>query len=188
MTRGNFVLITDDGIYASIQFNGDMYPSYNGKIVFHMLKNIHNKQELIDAIRKFDKKRFGYEECYGEGLPKLENWSDLDFSDSYFARFNSDYLYVKNASSKMYTIISRKGESKDILPEDVQIWHFGEYFSRKDESLELNDEEKREFGLNDCDVSSEWNDALNAFADELLSFSIINKDAVFGIIKKLKRA
>ena len=35
MTKGNFVLIENGKIYMSMQFNGDMYPSCNGKYVYY---------------------------------------------------------------------------------------------------------------------------------------------------------
>lgn len=46
MTRGNFLLITDTANWMSIQFNGDMYPSCNGKFVYHMLESVETKEIL----------------------------------------------------------------------------------------------------------------------------------------------
>lgn len=57
MTRGNFLLITDTANWMSSQFNGDMYPSGNGKIVYHMLESVKNYNDLTAAILKFDKER-----------------------------------------------------------------------------------------------------------------------------------
>lgn len=54
MTRGNFLLITNTANWMSIQFNGDMYPSGNGKIVYHMLESVKNYNDLTAAILKFD--------------------------------------------------------------------------------------------------------------------------------------
>lgn len=42
MTKGNFVLIENGKIYMSMQFNGDMYPSCNGKYVYYLLKHINS--------------------------------------------------------------------------------------------------------------------------------------------------
>ena len=60
MTRGNFLLITDTANWMSIQFNGDMYPSCNGKFVYHMLESVETYDDLAAAILKFDEERFGY--------------------------------------------------------------------------------------------------------------------------------
>lgn len=54
MTRGNFLLITDTANWMSIQFNGDMYPSCNGKFVYHMLESVETYDDLAAAILKFD--------------------------------------------------------------------------------------------------------------------------------------
>lgn len=55
MTRGNFVLITNTANWMSIQFNGDMYPSCNGKFVYHMLESVETYDDLAAAILKFDR-------------------------------------------------------------------------------------------------------------------------------------
>lgn len=57
MTRGNFLLITDTANWMSIQFNGDMYPSCNGKFVYHMLESVETYDDLAAAILKFDEER-----------------------------------------------------------------------------------------------------------------------------------
>lgn len=43
-----------------IQFNGDMYPSCNGKFVYHMLESVETYDDLAAAILKFDGECFGY--------------------------------------------------------------------------------------------------------------------------------
>ena len=68
MTRGNFLLITDTANWMSIQFNGDMYPSCNGKFVYHMLESVETYDDLAAAILKFDEERFGYAD--------MEQWPD----------------------------------------------------------------------------------------------------------------
>ena len=50
MTRGNFLLITDTANWMSIQFNGDMYPSCNGKFVYHMLESVETYDDFAAAI------------------------------------------------------------------------------------------------------------------------------------------
>ena len=67
MTRGNFLLITDTANWMSIQFNGDMYPSCNGKFVYHMLESVETYDDLAAAILKFDEERFGYADMHDAG-------------------------------------------------------------------------------------------------------------------------
>lgn len=143
MTRGNFVLITNTANWMSIQFNGDMYPSCNGKIVYHMLESVKNYNDLTAAILKFDKERFGYSYEYGEDMTPKSISDNIDFSKDYYAVYNSDYLYIKNASDKDCTIIAKNEMEKTIKPGEIQVWNFGCLVQPDAEDLELNDDEKK---------------------------------------------
>ena len=143
MTRGNFVLITNTANWMSIQFNGDMYPSGNGKIVYHMLESVKNYNDLTAAILKFDKERFGYSYEYGEDMTPKSISDNIDFSKDYYAVYNSDYLYIKNASDKDCTIIAKNEMEKTIKPGEIQVWNFGCLVQPDAEDLELNDDEKK---------------------------------------------
>lgn len=143
MTRGNFLLITNTANWMSSQFNGDMYPSGNGKIVYHMLESVKNYNDLTAAILKFDKERFGYSYEYGEDMTPKSISDNIDFSKDYYAVYNSDYLYIKNASDKDCTIIAKNEMEKiDSLNDRLQT-----IFDECDSLLEnlpkgLADEEK----------------------------------------------
>lgn len=97
MTRGNFVLITNTANWMSIQFNGDMYPSCNGKFVYHMLESVETYDDLAAAILKFDGECFGYADMRF-GCANMHNIDmapksisdNIDFSKDYFAIYNSD--------------------------------------------------------------------------------------------------
>lgn len=143
MTRGNFLLITNTANWMSIQFNGDMYPSGNGKIVYHMLESVKNYNDLTTAILKFDKERFGYSYEYGEDITPKSISDNIDFSKDYYAVYNSDYLYIKNASDKDCTIIAKNEMEKTIKPGEIQVWNFGCLVQPDAEDLELNDDEKK---------------------------------------------
>lgn len=144
MTRGNFVLITNTANWMSIQFSGDMYPSCNGKFVYHMLESVETYDDLAAAILKFDEKRFGYSYEYGRDLLTPKQISDdINFSEDYYAVYNSDYLYIKNASDKECTIIAKNGVKQTINPGEVQIWNFGCLVQPDAEDLELDDDEKK---------------------------------------------
>ena len=68
---------------------------------------------------------------------------DIDFSKDYFAIYNSDYLYIKNASNKDCTIIAKNGVKQTIKPGEIQVWNFGCLAQPDAKDLELNDDEKR---------------------------------------------
>ena len=143
MTRGNFVLITNTANWMSIQFNGDMYPSCNGKFVYHMLESVETYDDLAAAILKFDKERFGYSYEYGRDLLTPKQISDdINFSEDYYAVYNSDYLYIKNASDKECTIIAKNEMEQTIKPGEIQVWKFGCLVQPDAKDLELNDDEK----------------------------------------------
>lgn len=146
MTRGNFLLITDTANWMSIQFNGDMYPSCNGKFVYHMLESVETYDDLAAAILKFDEERFGYADMHDADLAPASISDDIDFSKDYFAIYNSDYLYIKNASNKDCTIIAKNGVKQTIKPGEIQIWNYGNLVALDDEvleELELDDNEKK---------------------------------------------
>lgn len=142
MTRGNFVLITNTANWMSIQFNGDMYPSCNGKFVYHMLESVETYDDLAAVILKFDEERFGYADMHDIDLAPKSISDDIDFSKDYYAVYNSDYLYIKNASDKECTIIAKNGVKQTIKPGEIQVWKFGCLIQPDAKDLELNDDEK----------------------------------------------
>lgn len=124
MTRGRFVLITDDGIYTSIEFNGDMYPDGLGLEVKSLLELVHSREDFDTVVDVFLEMMFsGYEKEEGDRVCPVD---DLDFNRDYFKRFGSDYLYVKNIGSNTAVIISKgSGDIKNIAPGEIQCWDFG---------------------------------------------------------------
>ena len=143
MTRGNFILITNTANWMSTQFNGDMYPSCNGKFVYHMLESVETYNDLAAAILKFDEERFGYADMHGIDMAPKSISDNIDFSKDYFAIYNSDYLYIKNASNKDCTIITKNGVKQTIKPGEIQVWNFGCLAQPDAKDLELNDDEKK---------------------------------------------
>ena len=171
MTRGNFLLITDTANWMSSQFNGDMYPSGNGKIVYHMLESVKNYNDLTAAILKFDKERFGYSYEYGEDMTPKSISDNIDFRKDYYAVYNSDYLYIKNASDKDCTIIVKNEVEQTIKPGEIQIWNRGNLVALDDEvleELELDDTEKKfVYGEQQKEMEeSSFDDRLRAIFEE----------------------
>lgn len=165
MTRGNFLLITDTANWMSIQFNGDMYPSCNGKFVYHMLESVKTYDDLAAAIIKFDKERFGYSYEYGSDLTPKQISDDINFSEDYYAVYNSDYLYIKNASDKECTIIAKNGAKQTVKPGEIQVWNFGCLVQPDAEDLELDDDESK-FIYGDQPAETSLDDRLQTIFDE----------------------
>lgn len=165
MTRGNFLLITNTANWMSIQFNGDMYPSCNGKFVYHMLESVKTYDDLAAAILKFDKERFGYSYEYGRDLTPKQISDDINFSEDYYAVYNSDYLYIKNASDKECTIIAKNGAKQTIKPGEIQVWDFGCLVQPDAEDLELDDDESK-FVYGDQPAETSLDDRLQTIFDE----------------------
>lgn len=122
MTRGNFVLITDDRILVSCQFNGDMYPEGNGTAAYALLEKTGSEERFEAAVEAFRAMYFPeYEDTDIHEVP------DLDFSDDYYKRFNSDYLYIKNIGSNEARIRARTtGDVANIAPAEIQVWYYGD--------------------------------------------------------------
>ena len=165
MTRGNFILITNTANWMSIQFNGDMYPSCNGKFVYHMLESVETYDDLTAAILKFDKERFGYADMHDIDLSPKSISDDINFSEDYFTIYNSDYLYIKNASDKECTIIAKNGAKQTIKPGEIQVWDFGCLVQPDAEDLELDDDEK-EFVYGSEPKDDSFNDSLQTIFEE----------------------
>ena len=172
MTRGNFLLITDTANWMSIQFNGDMYPSCNGKFVYHMLESVETYDDLAAAILKFDEERFGYADMHDIDLAPKSISDDINFSEDYFAIYNSDYLYIKNASNKECTIIAKNGAKQTIKPGEIQVWDFGRLVHPGAKDLELNDDEKNfVYGERQTEAKGDSiNDRLQTIFEECDSF------------------
>lgn len=71
---------------------------------------------------------------------------NIDFSKDYYAVYNSNYLYIKNASDKECTIIAKNEMERTIKPGEIQIWNYGNLVALDDEvpeELELDDNEKK---------------------------------------------
>lgn len=149
MTRGNFILITNTANWMSIQFIGDMYPSCNGKFVYHMLESVETYNDLAAAILKFDEERFGYADMHGIDMAPKSISDNIDFSKDYFAIYNSDYLYIKNASDEECTIIAKNEMERTIKPEKFKYGILDALSSLTLKTLNLTTTIKNSFMEND---------------------------------------
>lgn len=132
MTRAKFVIITDDGIYNSTEFNGDGYYSCHGKDITIRLSRVANLADFERQVADFNDDTFKYDD--EELVFKHSNDTDgIDFSSrDYFDEWFSDYLYIKNCRKVPVEIRLGDYRGKTAGPEytlgplDICSVHFGE--------------------------------------------------------------
>lgn len=110
MTRGRIILLgTDDKVYKTVEFNGDMYVKGHGYEIIQEFEEGHLQD--IDSfnsyVTRLDRHNFHYAENGGELIRCVlaKESGKFDVRDNW-----SDYLYIINESGKEYTILTSKGE------------------------------------------------------------------------------
>ena len=109
MTRGKIIYInTDSQVFATCEFNGDMYPQRYGEDVLEGFKNglFQNYGGYERFVENFNRKYFGYDEelinefivCAKKTFDITNNWTD--------------YLYIINESSDEWHIKTKENEEK----------------------------------------------------------------------------
>lgn len=128
MTRGKFVVITDDKVLSTFEFNGDMYyDGYgHGPEVIERLGRVNNKDDLNKEVREFNENNHKYEMDDGDTFFEAQN--PINFSDDYFGYWFSDYLYIKNLASTEKVIKDRDGNDLTILPNQIMVFDFGRLY------------------------------------------------------------
>ena len=130
MTRGSFFLILDKCVLESIQFNGDMYPSYRGDPAMIEFRKVESRKEFEEFIERFNKKNFEYDEKLiykNEDMFSDEKKTLIDFRTDYYKRFGApDYIFIKNLSTRAIWIKCKEGGSDTLNPFDTVRYHFGE--------------------------------------------------------------
>ena len=116
MTRGKLVLLTNSLLIASCEFNGDMYMDRSGygQEAIAILLKTNTVDEFKNACQKFNKDHYDYEAEYAENYSEWHGEvlieDALDFTRNYFDNWFSDYLYIKNASDRVWHIKGNNGE------------------------------------------------------------------------------
>ena len=111
MTRGQIVLITNDGLYTSAEFNGDMYYEGYGEQVIEGLEKVKSYEEYKQFVEEFNAENFEYDDKLIYELAKTDTEDDvktikrlLTMGKDYFDSWFSDYLYIKNISDEDWEI------------------------------------------------------------------------------------
>lgn len=110
MTRGTIVVITDDILYITNEFNGDMYLEQGyGEDVIKMFNHIIkydriSQNRIVQQLNKFNKKHHNYQDFQIIEMPIIFPIVFLcDIYEKLFSNciYRSDYTYVLNLSNKI---------------------------------------------------------------------------------------
>ncbi|MCR4661714.1 MAG: hypothetical protein K5765_06945 [Clostridia bacterium] len=129
MTRGQIAIITNEGVMTSTEFNGDMYmPTRNwaghGRKVINALKRVCDIADYHFEVAKFNKENHHYVDTK---LVYMHNGYDmLDMEqETYFEKWFSDYVYIKNLKNEMVELKSYDGKIIKLAPQEIAVMNFG---------------------------------------------------------------
>lgn len=135
-TRGTAILITNNNLLVSTEFNGYMYPDDYGDEFFQGLSKVKNNKEFQRFLDNFNKKHFDYPEemvyeYRHEELCSIEKDSTCKHIDllKKHTVFPSDWLFFKNLSNEKVTIAAMKNnlpQKLEMLPGETFRFHFDE--------------------------------------------------------------
>lgn len=121
-TRGTGFLLTENKVYETIEFNGNMYPEGYGDMFFKGIKNVNTVDEFKAFAEKFNEENFGYEEelVYEEENNRIydvmgEKELIIDFNTNYFDIFFSDWVFFKNLTGLPVRFITRDEEKTEVV-------------------------------------------------------------------------
>jgi len=187
MTRGTGYLITDDMIYFHDEFNGDMYRDGYGADFIQMLDKT-TPETFENDLNIWNSNNHNYPDfqTYKESLNKKMVDSDnkyilvtkktirIDFNIDYFEHWFSDWIFIKNGSTKDITVITRTtldgvaGKTIIIKPNETYAFNFGyaidsdDYYTAKDVIAKNIEREEDEVLLNTAEqVLSDRQDEIN---------------------------
>lgn len=133
MTRGTLAIILNDAILKSLEFNGDMYLEGHGEDAIKTLQLVNGEDGFLASVILFNKEHHNYDlsEC-NHIVQKIDTLDILDFDKDYFENWFSDYVYIKNCSDDVKTIIEND-TNKEYKIEQGEI--FVLYFGRVEKKI-----------------------------------------------------
>ena len=108
MTRGRILFIdSNQELYSSIEFNGDMYPEGNGAEVIEKFEagSFTSFSRYSEFVKRFNEKHYKYPEDIIESAG-LNNERVIDISENW-----TDYLYIINNSEECWIINEENGKT-----------------------------------------------------------------------------
>ncbi len=134
MTRGKIVLIAQEKVLTSVEFNGDMYWPNDGwggygEEVVNGLIDIHTEQGYIAFVEKFNREHHDYKdvESIVYDYDGIDEEDLFNMMNGYFDKWFSDYLYIKNIRSETVRFIDTTGTPIDVESGGVLMLYYGEY-------------------------------------------------------------
>lgn len=126
MTRGQIAIITgDDMVRTSTEFNGDMYVEGHGLEVIKRLRRVNDLETYEKEVKEFNKENFEYSDTPLTFQHNGNNMLDMS-EETYFDKWFSDYVYIKNLTDTTHTIKDYKGGNFTIAPNQIAVICFGE--------------------------------------------------------------
>lgn len=129
MTRGLAVLLHDNALIRSLEFNGCMYCDYdsNGYNLIELLRGVNDLSSFDYAIKSFNQDYFGYNNAplYRSPLPLCINFD----SGSYLGKWFSDYVFIRSALKRSYVIVDINGHSLKLPPKATAVYYFGSFYA-----------------------------------------------------------
>ena len=128
MIRGTlYLLLPDKRVIRTTEFNGGMDPFQRGREIMPALKEVKSIVGFIRMVVKFNKANHNYPERLIHDFDDFYDKDNfVDFGKTYFRRFFSDYLYIKNLSGVMIEAIDEKRFQFTIHHEDIIIMNFNQ--------------------------------------------------------------
>jgi len=147
MTRGTFILLENERIQKSVEFNGDMYPGGHYEEAVELLDTVFTTEDFKEIVKKFNSNNHQYGdklildyETYSDSNFYGINYELINFDENYFECFFSDYLYLRNISNRNFRIILAS-DFKDIVilpPNKTMVFNFGRRVKEYPEQYSLD--------------------------------------------------
>lgn len=143
MTRGTIYCITDTFIVHTTEFNGDMYPEGHGLNVIKGLKKVKSIEEFNKFAEDFNDNKHNYT----GNITHLDHRSIIMRGDkismtdeNYYEKFFSDWIFIKNLSTKEVIISTREKKTISLLPGEqvaINFGHFEDNYKTEEEGNEI---------------------------------------------------
>lgn len=146
MTRGTAYLITDDTVFTTVEWNGDMYPGGHYEDLVGRLAISDTPTRFTAEMNAFNAANHNYptfrvnsaERAHFEtdGVIVFQHVGDAGLSDpkDYFSMFFSDYLFFRNAGTRAVEFRLRPTDEGEFYPNvflepgEVGVSYFGHDF------------------------------------------------------------
>lgn len=136
MTRGSAWYLTMEAVYESMEFNGDMYPDGLGDVFLKAVDASDSVEGFEEHIAIFNENHHNYDDekqIYEIAADEFydEIYDDeiiIDFSNNYFGRFFSDWVFFMNGSDVDILFIDRCGKRVVLAPGKSIRFNYGEFY------------------------------------------------------------